>query len=73
MYLLALHRKRLLAPCVGRLKAQGWKMIYQVTTDQNKAEVATLIADKEDFKKKKKSYRVETGHYIMMQESTHKT
>lgn len=53
MYLLALHRKRLLAPCVGRLKAQGWKMIYQVTTDQNKAEVATLIADKEDFKKKK--------------------
>lgn len=43
----------LLAPHIDGLKLKGWKNTYQPNTNQNKAEVAILIADKEYFRTKK--------------------
>lgn len=43
--LLALSRKGLLAH-TARLNIKRWKTIYQINTNQNKAEVATLISEK---------------------------
>lgn len=53
IFLLALYRKSLLAPHIDGLKLKGWKNTYQPNTNQNKAEVAILIADKEYFRTKK--------------------
>lgn len=38
---------------IDGLKLKGWKNTYQANSNQNKAEVAIFIADKEYFRTKK--------------------
>lgn len=48
MYLLALYGKGLRAHIDG-LNIKEWKTIYQINPNQNKAEVATFMSEREDF------------------------
>ena len=47
---------------------KGWKKIFHINGDQNKAGVAILISDKIDFKIKAVK-RDQEGHYIMIKGS----
>ena len=47
---------------------RGWKNIFHANGKQKKAEVAILISDKIDLKRKK-IIRDKEGHYIMIKES----
>ena len=49
-------------------KMRGWKKIFHANKNQKKAGVATLIAEKIDFKMKN-ILKDKEGHYIMIQGS----
>ena len=51
-----------------RMKGKGWKMIFHVSGNQNKAGVAILISDEVDFKIKNIMSNKE-GYYIMIKGS----
>ena len=51
-----------------RLKTKGWEKIFHANGHDRKAEVATLISDKIDFKTKDIKKDKE-GHYLMIQGS----
>ena len=64
-YICCLQETHLKTRDTFRLKVKGWKKIFYANTDQKKAEVATLISDKIDFKTKAVKKDKE-GHYIMI-------
>ena len=51
-----------------RLKVKGWKKIFHVNGNQEKAGVAIFISDKKDFKTKT-VIKAKEGHYKMVKES----
>ena len=51
-----------------RLKVRGWKKIFHVNGNNQKAEVTILISDKTDFKTNAINKDKE-GHYISIKES----
>ena len=53
-----------------RLKAKGWKKIFDASRNQKGAEVAILISDKIDFKPKTVR-RNKEGHYTRIKVSVH--
>ena len=59
-----------------RLKVKGWKQIFQANGQENKkkkkkANLATLISDKIDFKKRAIKRHPE-GHFIILKGGIHK-
>ena len=53
-----------------RLKANGWRKIYQANGKQRKTGVAILVSDKTDFKPTKITKDKE-GYYIVVKGSIH--
>ena len=53
-----------------RFKVRGWKTIYHANCQQKKVEVAILISDNLDIKRKTVSRDAE-GHYIIIKGSIH--
>jgi len=48
-----LHKTHLKSKDINRMKVKGWKMIFHAYSNQKRAEVATLISHKTDFKSRK--------------------
>lgn len=54
----------------GRLEIKLWKKTYHGNTNQNKAEVATLISNKVNLKAKEVT-KHKSGHYMMIKGAIH--
>ena len=67
-YICCLQETHLKTRDTYRLKVKGWKKIFHVNGDQEKAGVAILISDKIDFKIKSVK-RDKEGYYIMIKGS----
>lgn len=51
-YLYVAYKRLTLGQKTHRLKVKGWKKIFCVNRNNKKAEIATLVSDKMDFKTK---------------------
>lgn len=52
----------------NRLKAKGWKKIFQANTNQKRTGVAILLSDRIDFESTKGT-RDKEGHYMLIKVS----